>query len=200
MRIVDEANTEARRGTIMSAAIRCLARQGVARTSISDICKEAGMRSGHLYYYFESKDDLLISIMLAHQEHGVEVIEHMLEENGDIFSQIMEVHLQAENHRIAIGLTPILRMELECYVRRLGIPLSHTERMREALRSAVRRAVARGQLPEDVDVEKFANAIVLIWQGISHGRVSHEFDVEDTRRTIECLMEPWASKMARERA
>jgi AcrR family transcriptional regulator len=196
MRVVDEANTEARRATIISAAVRCLARQGVARTSIADICKEAGMRSGHLYYYFESKDDLLISILLMHQERQIESIEHMLEEDRDLFSQIIDIHVENENYRASTGLTPVLRMELECYVGRLGIVLGHDERMRESLRGAIRRAAERGLLPGDIDVERFANGIVLIWQGITHSRVSPGFDLDETRKSIECLLAPWSRKTA----
>jgi AcrR family transcriptional regulator len=196
MRVVDEANTEARRATIISAAVRCLARQGVARTSIADICKEAGMRSGHLYYYFESKDDLLISILLAHQEQQIDSIEHMLARGGDLASRIIDIHVENEDYRAATGLTAVLRMELECYAGRLGIVLGHDERMRESVRSVVRRAVAHGQLPDDVDVERFANAIVLIWQGITHSRVSPDFDLDETRKSIECLLAPWSRKTA----
>ncbi|HJK98122.1 MAG TPA: TetR/AcrR family transcriptional regulator [Polyangiaceae bacterium LLY-WYZ-14_1] len=44
---------------IVQAAIRVLARQGYARTSLMDIAREAGMSKGALHYHFASKEALI---------------------------------------------------------------------------------------------------------------------------------------------
>ncbi|MEM9865319.1 MAG: helix-turn-helix domain-containing protein, partial [Myxococcota bacterium] len=44
---------------IVSAAIRVLARQGYARTSLLDIAKEAGMSKGAVHYHVPTKEALL---------------------------------------------------------------------------------------------------------------------------------------------
>lgn len=44
---------------IVQAAIRVLAKQGYARTSLMDIAKEAGMSKGALHYHFASKEALI---------------------------------------------------------------------------------------------------------------------------------------------
>ena len=44
---------------IVQAAIRVLARQGYARTSLLDIAREAGMSKGAVHYHFPSKEALL---------------------------------------------------------------------------------------------------------------------------------------------
>jgi len=49
---------------IVQAAIRVLARQGYARTSLMDIAKEAGMSKGAVHYHFPTKD-ALIQVVLA---------------------------------------------------------------------------------------------------------------------------------------
>jgi AcrR family transcriptional regulator len=46
---------------IVSAAQRCLARDGYANSSIKDIAHEAGVAPGLIHYYFDSKEDLLIA-------------------------------------------------------------------------------------------------------------------------------------------
>jgi AcrR family transcriptional regulator len=48
---------------IVQAAIRVLARQGYARTSLMDIAREAGMSKGAVHYHFPSKESL-ISVVL----------------------------------------------------------------------------------------------------------------------------------------
>lgn len=52
----------ARRETILDAAELCFARAGFHRTTMQDICTEAGISAGALYIYFKSKEDLIAGI------------------------------------------------------------------------------------------------------------------------------------------
>jgi AcrR family transcriptional regulator len=52
----------ARREHILDAAERCFARAGFHRTTMHDICKEAGVSAGALYIYFASKEALIAGI------------------------------------------------------------------------------------------------------------------------------------------
>lgn len=52
----------ARREHILDAAERCFARAGFHRTTMQDICKEAGVSPGALYVYFANKEDLIAGI------------------------------------------------------------------------------------------------------------------------------------------
>lgn len=47
---------------ILEAAIRLFARKGYHATSIQEIVDELGIAKGSLYFYFKSKEDLLVSI------------------------------------------------------------------------------------------------------------------------------------------
>ena len=51
-----------RREHILEAAERCFARAGFHRTTMQDICKEAGVSAGALYIYFDSKEALIAGI------------------------------------------------------------------------------------------------------------------------------------------
>ncbi len=55
MRKLDPVKHEEKRREILAAAGRCFARDGFRGASISQICAEAGISSGHLYHYFASK-------------------------------------------------------------------------------------------------------------------------------------------------
>jgi AcrR family transcriptional regulator len=48
---------------IVQAAIRVLARQGYARTSLLDIAREAGMSKGAVHYHFPTKEALLSVVL-----------------------------------------------------------------------------------------------------------------------------------------
>jgi AcrR family transcriptional regulator len=56
---VSDAHLEARRTQILEAACVCIGRKGLHRTTIRDICAEAGLSAGAVYGYFKSKDDLV---------------------------------------------------------------------------------------------------------------------------------------------
>src|ERR1700716_3801017 len=53
-----------RRGQIVRAATAVLARQGYAATSLKDVAREAGVAPGLLHYYFESKQELLLDVVI----------------------------------------------------------------------------------------------------------------------------------------
>lgn len=52
-------NREEKKEQIIRAAIRLFARKGFARTTISDIAREAGTGKGTIYEYFETKDEII---------------------------------------------------------------------------------------------------------------------------------------------
>lgn len=53
---------DARRQALMDATLRCLADRGVERTSIRNICDEAGVSVGLVNHYYSSKDALVADV------------------------------------------------------------------------------------------------------------------------------------------
>lgn len=53
---------ESRRQSIIDLAAELFARKGYAATSVTDICNAAGLAKGALYYYIQSKENLLVEI------------------------------------------------------------------------------------------------------------------------------------------
>lgn len=58
------ADEPGRRGQIVQAASAVLARQGYGDTSLKDVAREAGVAPGLLHYYFESKQELLLEVVV----------------------------------------------------------------------------------------------------------------------------------------
>jgi AcrR family transcriptional regulator len=54
-----------RRSQIVHAAAAVLGRQGFGATSLKDVAREAGVAPGLLHYYFESKEDLLLEVLVV---------------------------------------------------------------------------------------------------------------------------------------
>lgn len=64
--------SEERKAQIHQAAMACFGRNGYHRTTMDDIAEESGLSKGALYWYFESKKDLFISLVEAYMgELGV---------------------------------------------------------------------------------------------------------------------------------
>ncbi len=54
--------SEERKAQIYEAALACFGRQGYHRTTMDDIVAESGLSKGSLYWYFDSKKDLFLSL------------------------------------------------------------------------------------------------------------------------------------------
>jgi len=54
--------SEERRSQIVESATRVFARQGFANTRMDDVAVEAGLSKGLLYWYFKSKEEIIIAI------------------------------------------------------------------------------------------------------------------------------------------
>ncbi len=61
MRTRDPARREQRRNDLLDAALRCYAERGYHATRTADICSLAGMSSGNLFHYFDSKHEVLLA-------------------------------------------------------------------------------------------------------------------------------------------
>jgi AcrR family transcriptional regulator len=56
---VSDDHLAARRQQILSAALRCFARDGFHATSMRDVVRESGLSAGAVYSYFPSKEELV---------------------------------------------------------------------------------------------------------------------------------------------
>ena len=54
--------SEERRAQIIESALTVFARQGFANTRMDDVAAESGLSKGLLYWYFKSKDEIVIAI------------------------------------------------------------------------------------------------------------------------------------------
>jgi AcrR family transcriptional regulator len=54
--------SEERRSQIIQSAIQVIARQGFSKTRMDDVASESGLSKGLLYWYFKSKEEIIIAI------------------------------------------------------------------------------------------------------------------------------------------
>jgi AcrR family transcriptional regulator len=84
--LAEAASSRDRRGKIVLALYRCMAKKGYAATTLCDIAEEAGMSSSHLLYYYPGKEAILEAFFRAVTSR----IEHDINElqDRDAASQI----------------------------------------------------------------------------------------------------------------
>ncbi|MFI9242207.1 TetR/AcrR family transcriptional regulator [Streptomyces sp. NPDC053086] len=56
-----------KRQRLTAAAARVLHEQGMERTTLADIAREAGVPVGNVYYYFKTKDELVRAALAEHR-------------------------------------------------------------------------------------------------------------------------------------
>lgn len=59
---VTDEHRAARRQQILMATLRCVAVEGLHRTTMADVIRESGLSAGAVYGYFKSKNDLILAI------------------------------------------------------------------------------------------------------------------------------------------
>lgn len=70
--------SEQTRQRILEAAAHLFRERGYAHTRISDIAKAAGMHAGALYYYFDSREDMVEQVMLLSTTRIITTVEAAL--------------------------------------------------------------------------------------------------------------------------
>ncbi|MEJ2734170.1 MAG: TetR/AcrR family transcriptional regulator [Anaerolineae bacterium] len=60
-----ELQREERRSQILDAALTVFSSKGFHATNVSDVAAQAGVSQGTIYWYFDSKDDLLLAALLS---------------------------------------------------------------------------------------------------------------------------------------
>ena len=71
-----------KREQILAAAEACFVRNGFHRTTMQDIAREAAMSPANIYRYFESKDDVVVSLAARESERGILLLAS-LQASGD---------------------------------------------------------------------------------------------------------------------
>lgn len=73
-----------RRAQILAAARRCFVREGFHQTSMQDLVREAGMSSGAVYRYFDSKDAMIIAIAEDNLDQAVTIVRDSVEQGATV--------------------------------------------------------------------------------------------------------------------
>lgn len=158
------------RTRLVEAARELFLRQGYAATGVAQILKAAGARSGSLYYFFPTKEDLLLAVLEWYRENlWPQVITPVFERVSDPVERIFGV---LDGYRQMLLLTECGQ---GCPIGNLALELSDSHPAARELiavnfdgwRDAIRQCVdeASGQLPAGADAEELATFVLVTMEG-----------------------------------
>lgn len=144
---------EETRERILDAALKLFRQRGFDETTMRDIAAEAGMAVGAAYYYFRSKEELVMAFYVRTADEARELLPARLDRTSDLKKRLraildLKFTQFAEHRRLLVALS------------RIGIDPSHplspfgseTEPMRRESIDAFRAAIdgASTRVPKDL--------------------------------------------------
>jgi AcrR family transcriptional regulator len=83
-----EASRLSRRREIADAALRSVARLGIAHTTMADVVTESGLSAGSIYSHFTSKSELLVFAFESEMARREAIIERLIAARGHLVAPI----------------------------------------------------------------------------------------------------------------
>lgn len=143
---------------------------GYEGTSVAEILEKAQVNSGSLYYYFKSKDDLLLAVLDRYKEMlWQEVMEPVFQRVSDPIERIfgvLEGYRRGLEYTLCTGGCPIGNLALEVGDHHPGAREKVAENF-AGWCGWIRRCLeeAGDRLPAGLDREKFAQFVLTVMEG-----------------------------------
>jgi AcrR family transcriptional regulator len=173
---VTEEHVEARRRQIMSAALRCFARDGFHRTTMQDIFREADLSPGAVYSYFRSKDELIVAIVVemmgfaarAAALFGEPLPEGRLRRPGEMLAEMIALYQDFELGTVVERgrIFPHLVGEQQRNPQLNAAVRAGIEGLRAGFEQLARAAQERGELDPALDPVQFSRLPLSLMQGL----------------------------------
>jgi AcrR family transcriptional regulator len=170
------------RDRILKAGEKCFAQFGYDKTTNKNIADEAGLTTGALYHYFDSKQDLFLSVLQQQQQFVLSSFESVAEQETtavDKLCAVMDraVELHANDPYIA-RFVSIAGIEIDRHEEFQAFASTQTEDafpgvptrsggIRQFFDDIVRVGKDTGEIPADVDTDSVVNMLLATTSGLA---------------------------------
>jgi AcrR family transcriptional regulator len=154
-------NVYRRRQEILDAAARIIFEKGYEATTTQDIADAVGLLKGSLYYYIDSKEDLLFEIIRESHEGALAALDRVRQAQGDALARL-ELLIKAHVDHFAKNLTKATVFFREARLLsedRRAVITEEGDAYLDFLRELLREGQAAGTIPRDLDVPLVAIGI-----------------------------------------
>jgi AcrR family transcriptional regulator len=152
-----------RREEILAVAARVIAERGLAGATVRDIGQAAGILSGSLYHHFESKEQIVLDLLLDNVTATVVDARNIVAEAPTAKAAMTDLIRASVKETATHPLeTLILRNETRAFAELPALgPLAELRRQSvEIWVETVAKGVAEGEFRADIDIEVAVMAIV----------------------------------------
>lgn len=196
---VKPEHSDARRGAILDAAVRCFRSRGFHQTSIKEICAAGGFSPGALYLYFDSKE-ALIEGLIERETQTARAILTELRDHPNLIETLVELTGAWLGEAQVPGETALTA---EIFAEGLRNPriqalLKRTDDAAQPIFvEALRAAQQRGEVADDIDVEMAAIVLFSISDGlVMRLALDSRFDAQRLLPTMHQLLQRWLAPVA----
>lgn len=165
-KVVDHAE---RRGEILEATWRVVARLGLEGTTTREIAREANCSTGVLAHYFKNKDEILrLALDYAHERIRLRILALRERFTGVELLRAVLAELVPLDYQRQIEMTLEISFwgRAVAHTRLRALQHNDVERWHARLRGLLEECVTSGQLPPDLDPEESATALVCFTDGL----------------------------------
>lgn len=168
----------ARRDHILDAAEACFARAGFHRTSMQDICREAGVSAGALYTWFSSKEELIAGLVEREKQRFTSRLAEVAA-SPDLIAALRSFaeHCCCEEPREKLWLHVEIGAEATRNEALAQIVHQMDDFVRESFAALLSEAKAEGRIDPSFDIQTIVRILAVLADGLFwHRAIDPGFD------------------------
>ncbi len=172
--------SEEKRDRVLEEAARLFAERGFAQSDMAELAARASVAKGSLYDYFESKEDLYISVCRYALRRSREAVYGGIKSNWDIYRQVN--HIFRQGAAFSFAHPEYIQMYLQ--ITSPGMEVFANELSREVegytadhLKTLIRKGIKRGIVRSDINVNLTAFLINTLYIIFLASLVSRHFEI-----------------------
>ena len=177
------------RERIHNAALACFEKQGIKATSMDDIATALGVSRPTVYYYFASKDDLILEVVARQVEHILETTRRRVRGKG-LDRVAHAAYLTVSESRA----NPYVRLLVDADFSQLTPLFLESERVLEILREFWTPLLTEGQerygIRRDRSLDEMIEWIMFTQFSLVASGAGFGFSDEDIRDRINAYLVP----------
>ncbi|MCA8888688.1 MAG: TetR/AcrR family transcriptional regulator [Parvularculaceae bacterium] len=183
------SNDDSRRSRILNAAEQCFIASGFHGARMSQIAKAAKMSPGHIYHYFESKEQIIAEMVRAHAEEKKCMVVQF-ENAGDRFVDLMVENLESNVDSSTDPFWSALMLEITAEATRNPKIAAMLREADSEIKSRVIAALLDGGDRHEIDMR--IEVFVALMQGLGirnivNPKLDKKLIAELTRNIVEIL-------------
>ena len=185
-----------RRKQVLDAAECCFGRSGFHGASMAEISKAAGMSAGHIYNYFDSKDDIIAAFVQQNTDRVSAIMRDLALQDDPLQAVLDDI----ENHVHEALDSCVWKLPLEIHAE-----ASRNPRIAQLIQQADQHARSqfiailkkgreqRGLVAEDALLDSRCDVFIAVFEGLHlralhHPSLSHEAVASAVRLALEPLL------------